>query len=411
MTDDKMPLRPYHLRVVSQSIFFILAILGIFGIAMTGFVYPFFFCPASPAACAGCPIWVIEHGTLEIVAGTNSGAMMILYMIGLFVVIGALVGRSFCGWACPMGALQDVFSFFNKAKRRLRTIMILGGASFIMLMFGGIVPYLLAQAEFEKSSYLWVGYVGALGAFGMALFGFVLVKRFKGFIGPIVAVLIGAAFWGAHYLLDPMFDGDLPFKSVEFMGLLGLMALMVGTLGFINKFLDRSGKKIKIAGPVDRYSRLIKVGVLISVPITTWFFDTLAFTDIDPVGAITATIPELFLDPMGWSGNQFFWYKAVFTVGVLALSVSIDRGWCRYLCPIGAMYGPTNKFALTDIKFDKASCINCQICIRECPMGINPKENKRDVECIRCGRCVDVCPTDAQKFTLINDDIKGVFRR
>ncbi len=103
MAGAKTNLTISSLRIASQIFFMIISILGIFGVVMTGFIYPFFFCPASPGACAGCPIWVIEHGTINIAKGVTEGYFMLLYLVGMFIAIGALVGRSFCGWACLMG--------------------------------------------------------------------------------------------------------------------------------------------------------------------------------------------------------------------------------------------------------------------------------------------------------------------
>ena len=411
-----MPKRPsvfkvFHLRIASQIFFLFTAILGIFGIGMTGFIYPYFFCPASPGACAGCPIWVIEHGTLEVVDGALSGGYMLLYLVGLFVLIGALVGRSFCGWACPVGSLQDLFSFLKTKLWRTRDILIGQGLSIALIVVGGLFPYLLGEWEVESQYYMFLGYVGAAGVFSFAVVSFTLMEKHNRVWVPAVFLGLGALMFSGNLLYEGMGWRSSPLSSVEFMGLLSMMFLTLGILGYVRMVTKGRSFKVEPGSRTDWALRLVKVGVLISIAPLTWFFDTLAFTDIDPVGGITATIPELFLDPTGWSANEFFWYKAVFVFAVIAMVVVVDRAWCRYLCPVGAMYGPTNKISVTDIRYDPDSCIHCQLCIEACPMAINPKEDKLDPECIRCGRCVDVCPTDAQKFVAINQRIKGVFTR
>ncbi|MGA1819709.1 MAG: 4Fe-4S binding protein [Thermoplasmatota archaeon] len=397
------------LRASSQMIFFIIAILGVFGVAMTGFIYPYFFCPASPAACAGCPIWVIEHGTLNIVKGVQEGLSMILYLVGMFLVIGVLVGRSFCGWACPVGTLQDIFSYLEKRLKSMKWVLGLAGISLAMLIFGSVFPYFMREAGRDLITYMWAGYIGALGAFLIALAGIMILKRKESIVPPLVLVGAGVLMWVLKFVADRMSWDSTPLASIELMGLLGLLFGVMGLIGIARLFLKEKGPRIRTGSRADRRVRWIKYGVLLSIAPTSWFFDTLFFTDYDPIGGITATLPELLLNPAGWSGNEFFWFKGIFVVGVIALIAFVDRGWCRYLCPVGAMYAPMNKIAISDIEYTEKECIHCQLCIKACPMGINPKENKSDPECIRCGRCVTSCPTKAQRFVPVGRSIRGVF--
>jgi NAD-dependent dihydropyrimidine dehydrogenase PreA subunit len=231
-----------------------------------------------------------------------------------------------------------------------------------------------------------------------------LVARKRGVIVPAAFLVGAAAIMAVHVLLGT--DGTI-IGSPEMMGTLAMMAAMVGLVGIAYRFIGGAPGMLRPGEPIERRARLLKYGVLVSVPITTIIFDTLAFTDIDPIGGLTATVPQLFLDPSGWSGNQFFWYKAAFTVAVIGAVAVVDRAWCRYLCPVGAMYAPTNMFSVSDIKFDGSVCIHCQRCIRACPMAINPKEDKRDPECIRCMRCIDACPVEAQRLTIFNVGKRG----
>jgi polyferredoxin len=217
---------------------------------------------------------------------------------------------------------------------------------------------------------------------------------------------MGALLWSLPAIASLLSIDETPLNSWELMGTFGMMLLLVGAVGLLSRVGPLRSVKVRPGSPADRRFRWTKFALLLLVPPTTWFFDTLFFTDLDPVGGITATVPELLLSPQSWSANQFFWLKMFFTASVMVSISLVDRFWCRYLCPIGAMYGPTNKFSLTDIEFKEDSCIHCQKCIGACPMGINPKEDKLDMECIRCGRCIDVCPVKAQKAVVINPRLR-----
>ena len=73
----------------------------------------------------------------------------------------------------------------------------------------------------------------------------------------------------------------------------------------------------------------------------------------------------------------------------------IYRPFCKYLCPLGAIYGIFNRFSLYHYEVDAAKCTKCGLCAKKCDMGVKVYENPNSAECIRCGKCKDVCPTGA----------------
>ena len=104
----------------------------------------------------------------------------------------------------------------------------------------------------------------------------------------------------------------------------------------------------------------------------------------------------------------FTWKFALLVIFIVAC-VFIFRFFCRFICPLGAIYGFFNKIALLGIKLDKDECIDCGKCIDACPMDI---KKVGDHECIACGKCVDVCPVNAiswkgSKFIFKNKEVKN----
>ncbi len=93
-------------------------------------------------------------------------------------------------------------------------------------------------------------------------------------------------------------------------------------------------------------------------------------------------------------GPLFTW-KFMLTVSVIVGSVFIFRVFCRFICPLGALYGLFNKFSILGIKLDKPKCTDCGLCISKCKMDI---KHVGDHECISCGECISVCPTKAISF-------------
>ena len=96
-------------------------------------------------------------------------------------------------------------------------------------------------------------------------------------------------------------------------------------------------------------------------------------------------------------GSTFAWKVSVLAL-VVVVSVLIYRPFCKYLCPLGAIYAPFNKVALLHMSCDKTSCVECGACAAVCGMGVNPSEDPNDLECIRCGQCIKACPAKALAY-------------
>lgn len=93
-------------------------------------------------------------------------------------------------------------------------------------------------------------------------------------------------------------------------------------------------------------------------------------------------------------GPLFTW-KFCVMVAIIVASIFIYRFFCRFLCPLGAIYGFFNRFALLGVKVDKENCTDCGLCISHCKMDV---KRVGDHECINCGECISVCPTKAIRW-------------
>ena len=120
---------------------------------------------------------------------------------------------------------------------------------------------------------------------------------------------------------------------------------------------------------------------------------------ICPAGTLEGGIPLVFANDflqaaVGW---LYTWKLAILIV-ILVLSIIIYRPFCKYICPLGAIYSVFNPISVFKYRVDKDKCINCGKCAKVCKMQVNPVDNCNDLECIRCGLCKNVCPTDAISF-------------
>lgn len=146
-------------------------------------------------------------------------------------------------------------------------------------------------------------------------------------------------------------------------------------------------RKYKVPQKVDRYLRKIKYLVLIISIVMTWATMTLWLSPFDPWAAFAHI----------YKGGEMIGEYAIGTI-VLVITVIaslfINRFFCKYLCPAGAMYALIGKLSPLKIERNPKACVNCGVCTKNCPMDIevHKAEKITSGECIACARCVDVCP-------------------
>lgn len=97
-----------EIRKIAQFISLTLACGSFLGIASMHIIYPFLHCYACPLATATCPIGIMQRFI--------SLGEVPWYPLGTIVLYGIILGRFFCGWACPFGLLQDLLDKITQKK-------------------------------------------------------------------------------------------------------------------------------------------------------------------------------------------------------------------------------------------------------------------------------------------------------
>ena len=114
---------------------------------------------------------------------------------------------------------------------------------------------------------------------------------------------------------------------------------------------------------------------------------------ICPAGTFEAGLTHVLLNEKlkNTIGFLFSW-KVLIMVIIFVASIFIYRIFCRFICPLGAIYSFFNKVSILGLKVDSAKCINCNACIDSCLMDV---KKVGDRECIECGDCIKKCKCDA----------------
>lgn len=117
---------------------------------------------------------------------------------------------------------------------------------------------------------------------------------------------------------------------------------------------------------------------------------------ICPAGTLEAGWPLLLANPAlrAAAGNLFVWKTSILAI-VLIFSIKINRFFCKFMCPLGAVYALFNKISFYRLSVDDTLCIQCGKCKDVCKMDVIPFKNPNSLECIRCGDCKKACPTNA----------------
>ena len=117
---------------------------------------------------------------------------------------------------------------------------------------------------------------------------------------------------------------------------------------------------------------------------------------ICPVGTLEGGIPLVLANEALRKTLGFLYYwKLALLIGIILLSIILFRPFCRYLCPLGAIYGIFNKFSLYRFSINPATCTQCGLCKKNCKLGIDVFKNPNSIDCIRCGDCIEGCPQNA----------------
>lgn len=229
---------------------------------------PGFNCYSCPGAVGACPLGALQN------ALASSGTRAPWYILGILMVMGITLGRTICGFFCPLGLIQELF-------------------------------YKIPTPKIKKSRFTralsWLKYV-------------------------ILAVFVVAI---------PLAYAPQSFPVPGFCKYICPAGTFEGAMG------------------------------LLSNPANAAKFSML---------------------------NILFTRKFIIMVLIFTACIFAYRAFCRFICPLGAIYGLFARLSILGVKVEAEKCTQCGRCVAQCRVDVR---RVGDHECIQCGECMDACPTKA----------------
>jgi ferredoxin len=92
------------------------------------------------------------------------------------------------------------------------------------------------------------------------------------------------------------------------------------------------------------------------------------------------------------------WLIGVVFMAIVGLNLVIPRFFCRFLCPLGALFGLLSRYAPWRIGKTGGKCGDCRICEEYCEGACRPSGVFIGSECVMCLNCLDRCPAGRITF-------------
>jgi len=260
------------------------------------------------------------------------------------IVLTILLGRFFCGWLCPFGALHQFVGFLARRNRSTAVKINLNQYHPGQSVKYWILIFLLTMSALEVLADL----IRLPGTHGL-LFGILML-----------AALAWMIFKAARQTSAKPKKAGIMFLVVITVWLL-LSAVLNG---------DQTSAASLQIGLLDPIALVYRSVNLVILPLVGRSFVSVS------------TLPRAY--------DGIFPIAAVFLSAIL-LNLSVPRFYCRFICPAGALFGILSRFAVWRVGKTKDECVACGLCEKNCEGACSPTSQIRINECVLCMNCLNDC--------------------
>ena len=230
---------------------------------------------------------------------------------------------------------------------------------------------------------------GMIFALGMLLLTLILGRFFCGWVCPLGALIDGAGGLHRRKIRPTSNETNKKIRKIKFF-----------ILGIITMFSLFGVQVAWVLDPIVIMARFVSLNLIPTVTLALDKFFMVLIQNFEMYGPVYDFYRALKSSILGVRVHYFPSSLIIFLffAAVLATVLILPRFWCRVICPLGALYALTARFAFLRRVVEK--CVECKICVSACRTGaITDDANYVKGECILCMDCVYHCPQNTTKFT------------
>jgi ferredoxin len=256
------------------------------------------------------------------------------------VVLTILLGRFFCGWVCPFGALHQFIGWLGRRRKKHTERVAMN-----QYRNGQVIKY-----------YILIAMLAA--ACGGLLAEVLRWPRENPAAGMVVlaASLIIMLWFATRKVVSGWKQTAEWFAGLIFIGT---------ALGFLVR-------------PEAIVASSLQTGLLDPIPLIHRSMNLVILTAFDGL----ATASRFYI--AAWS------IAAVFFAALL-LNLWIPRFYCRFVCPLGALFGVLTRWTPWRIGKRHGECLGCELCENNCEGACDPFGKIHSHECLLCMNCLRAC--------------------
>ncbi|MDJ0818659.1 MAG: 4Fe-4S binding protein [Desulfobacterales bacterium] len=295
----------------------------------------------------GWPVnWIIELDPLVGLATLLSTRTLysgLLWGVAT-IVLTIILGRFFCGWVCPFGAIHQFVGFVANRRKNIAARVKLNRYHPAQTLKYWILTFLLAVSATE-----------------------VLVDLLRlPVTHPRVssgAMVMAAVGFGIYVLRRR--------QKIQKKSLLGFTGLIIVWL--LLSFMFRENPSTAAS---------LQIGLLDPIPLVYRSINLVMLPLVDRSAVNVTALPRMYAGTWLIAG--------IFLIAVL-LNLVIPRFYCRFICPAGALFGVLGRFALWRIGKSGDGWPKCRLCEEHCEGACSPTTEIRSSECVLCVNCINDC--------------------